>query len=41
MYRVERNAEVRTLCDPRVRARLARGDVRLVRFADLPERNPS
>jgi predicted glycoside hydrolase/deacetylase ChbG (UPF0249 family) len=35
MYRVERNLEVQALCDPRVRERLARGDVRLVRFGDL------
>lgn len=35
MYRVERNTEVRTLCDPRVRARVARGDVRLGTFADF------
>lgn len=35
MYRVERNTEIATLCDPRVRARVARGDVRLGRFADF------
>lgn len=35
MYRVERNVEVRTLCDERVRARLARGDVVLTTFAQL------
>jgi len=35
MYRIERNVEVRTLCDPRVRARVARGDVRLGTFADF------
>ena len=35
MYRVERNAEIATLCDPRVRARVARGDVRLGTFADF------
>ncbi len=34
MYRVERNAEVRTLCDARVRARLARGDVVPCTYAD-------
>jgi chitin disaccharide deacetylase len=32
MYRVERNLEVATLCDPRVAARLARGDVRLINY---------
>jgi len=37
MYRIERNIEVRTLCDPRVRARVARGDVRLGTFADLAQ----
>lgn len=35
MYRIERNTEIATLCDPRVRARVARGDVRLGRFADF------
>ena len=35
MYRTERNDEVRTLCDPRVRARLARGDVVALTFADV------
>ena len=35
MYRLERNDEVRTLCDPRVRVRLARGDVRLASFTDF------
>ena len=35
MYRVERNVECRTLCDPRVRERVARGDVRLGTFADF------
>jgi predicted glycoside hydrolase/deacetylase ChbG (UPF0249 family) len=35
MYRVERNVEVRTLCDPRITARLARGDVQLVRWSDF------
>ncbi len=35
MYRIERNIETHTLCDPRVRARLARGDVRLGTFADF------
>jgi chitin disaccharide deacetylase len=35
MYRVERNTEVQSLCDPRVRARVARGDVRLGTFADF------
>jgi predicted glycoside hydrolase/deacetylase ChbG (UPF0249 family) len=35
MYRVERNAEVATLCDPRVRARVARGDVVPTTFAQL------
>lgn len=34
-YRVERNIEVQTLCDPRVRARIACGDVRLASFGDL------
>jgi chitin disaccharide deacetylase len=43
MYRVERNIECQTLCDARVLARLARGDVRLGRFADfaLPAGAPS
>jgi predicted glycoside hydrolase/deacetylase ChbG (UPF0249 family) len=35
MYRVERNDEIRALCDPRVIQRLARGDVRLARWSDL------
>lgn len=35
MYREGRNDEVRTLCDPRVRARLARGDVVPTTFAQL------
>ena len=35
MYRVERNIECQTLCDPRVRARMAHGDVRLGTFADF------
>jgi chitin disaccharide deacetylase len=35
MYRVERNTEVHTLCDPLVRSRVARGDVRLGSFADF------
>ena len=35
MYRVERNTEITTLCDPLVRARVARGDVRLGTFADF------
>jgi predicted glycoside hydrolase/deacetylase ChbG (UPF0249 family) len=35
MYRIERNTEITTLCDPRVRVRVARGDVRLGRFADF------
>jgi predicted glycoside hydrolase/deacetylase ChbG (UPF0249 family) len=35
MYRVERNDEIRALCDPRVIRRLARGDVRLARWSDL------
>ena len=35
MYRLERNIECRTLCDPRVRARVARSDLRLGTFADL------
>ena len=37
MYRVERNTEIVTLCDPRVRARVARGDVRLGTFADFAD----
>lgn len=37
MYRLERNTEVHTLCDPRVRARVARGDVRLGTFADFTQ----
>jgi chitin disaccharide deacetylase len=35
MYRTERNTEITTLCDARVRARVARGDVRLGTFADF------
>lgn len=35
MYRLERNTEITTLCDPRVCERVARGDVRLGRFADF------
>lgn len=35
MYRIERNDEVRSLCDPRVRQRLARGDVQLARWSDF------
>jgi len=35
MYRIERNVECRTLCDPHVRARVARGDVCLGTFADF------
>jgi predicted glycoside hydrolase/deacetylase ChbG (UPF0249 family) len=35
MYRAERNTELRTLCDARVRARLARGDVVATTYADL------
>ena len=35
MYRLERNIECQSLCDPRVRARLAQGDVRLGTFADF------
>ncbi len=35
MYRVERNDEIRALCDPRVIRRLARGDVQLARWSDL------
>jgi len=35
-YTVEREAELRTLCDPRVRAALAERGVRLVGFRDLP-----
>jgi predicted glycoside hydrolase/deacetylase ChbG (UPF0249 family) len=31
-YRVERNVERRTLCDPRVLARVARGDIVLASF---------
>ena len=31
-YRVERNVECRTLCDPRVLARMARGDIVLANF---------
>jgi predicted glycoside hydrolase/deacetylase ChbG (UPF0249 family) len=34
-YRHEREREVAALCSPAVRARLARGDVRLVSFAEL------
>jgi predicted glycoside hydrolase/deacetylase ChbG (UPF0249 family) len=34
-YRRERSVEVRTLCDPRVRATLAAAGVRLISFRDL------
>jgi predicted glycoside hydrolase/deacetylase ChbG (UPF0249 family) len=35
-YTVEREAEVRTLCDPRVREALAERGIRLAGFRDLP-----
>jgi chitin disaccharide deacetylase len=35
-YAREREAELRTLCDPAVRERLAALEIRLVNFADLP-----
>lgn len=35
VYRLERNVEVRTLCDPLVIERLARGDVQLARWSDF------
>jgi len=35
-YRIEREAELRTLCDPRVRQALAERVIRLVGFRDLP-----
>lgn len=35
MYRVERNNEIGSLCDPRVFQRLTRGDVRLARWSDF------
>jgi len=35
-YRVEREAELRTLCDPRVRQALAERGIRLLGFRDLP-----
>ena len=35
MYRLERNTEITTLCDTRVRARVAQADVRLGTFADF------
>jgi len=35
-YRVEREAELRTLCDPRVRRALAQRGIRLMGFRDLP-----
>ncbi len=35
-YTVEREAELHTLCDPRVRQALAERDIRLVGFRDLP-----
>jgi len=38
MYRSERSREVETLCDPRVKAALAAGAVRLCSFADLAGR---
>jgi predicted glycoside hydrolase/deacetylase ChbG (UPF0249 family) len=34
-YRMEREREVAALCSPAIRARLERGDVRLVNFAEL------
>jgi len=34
-YRLEREREVAALCSPELRARLAKGDVRLVSFAEL------
>lgn len=34
-YRLERNVECRTLCDPRVAARMLRGDVELATFGAL------
>ena len=34
-YLVEREAEVRTLCDPRVRARIEALDIRLISFSEL------
>jgi predicted glycoside hydrolase/deacetylase ChbG (UPF0249 family) len=37
-YRHERAQEVRSLCDPRVRAAVDRLELRLVSFADLPRR---
>jgi predicted glycoside hydrolase/deacetylase ChbG (UPF0249 family) len=36
IYRLERNREVETLCDPRLVTRLARGDVLLTNFAQAP-----
>lgn len=35
-YRAEREVELRTLCDPRVRVALAERDIRLIGFRDLP-----
>jgi predicted glycoside hydrolase/deacetylase ChbG (UPF0249 family) len=35
MYRSERSAEVRALCDPRVRAAVAEAGIELVTFADV------
>jgi predicted glycoside hydrolase/deacetylase ChbG (UPF0249 family) len=35
VYRAERDIERRTLCDARLRSRLARGDIALATFADL------
>jgi len=38
-YRIERNVECRTLCDPRVRARVARGDIMLTSHGCLRRRH--
>ena len=40
-YRLEREAELRTLCDPRVRPALVERGIRLVGFRDLPALLPA
>jgi chitin disaccharide deacetylase len=39
MYLIERAEEVRTLCDPRIRAALAARDIELRSFADVTDRS--
>jgi predicted glycoside hydrolase/deacetylase ChbG (UPF0249 family) len=40
-YRLERRIEVRTLCDPAVRARLERNNIELRSFAGAPTGSPN